>query len=93
VNCVGADEEVYERQSKGSVVTSIRDLTLAIWGFAYALGPWLIVRMQNSTGLYRVLLHVIAAFITMSTMVPFIASPPQPSETGHKAEPGKLRTA
>ena len=92
VNNVTADEALYKRQSEKSPVTSMRGLMLTTWGFAFALGPLLIARIQESTGFYRGVLHLIAAFITASTMVPFLAPSPQPFPVAPQTEHGKTRT-
>jgi hypothetical protein len=92
VNRITANEALYKRQPEESPVTRMRGLMLITWGFACALGPLLIARIQESTGLYRGVLHFIVAFITSSTMVPFLASSPQPSKAGPQAEPGEPRS-
>jgi OFA family oxalate/formate antiporter-like MFS transporter len=58
-------------------VGPIYGLMLTAWGFASAFGPLLIAYMRQATGLYGGALHVIAGVMAVSTLVPFIVSPPQ----------------
>jgi len=61
-------------------VGPIYGLMLTAWGFASAFGPLLIAYMRQASGLYGSALHVIAGVMAVSTLLPFIVSPP-------KAEP------
>ena len=58
-------------------VGPVYGLMLTAWGFASAFGPLLIAYMRQATGLYGGALHVIAGVMAVSTLVPFIVSPPQ----------------
>src|SRR6184192_4630211 len=57
-------------------VGPIYGLMLTAWGFATAFGPLLIAYMRQTTGLYGSALHVIAGVMAVSTLLPFIVSPP-----------------
>jgi OFA family oxalate/formate antiporter-like MFS transporter len=58
-------------------VGPIYGLMLTAWGFASAFGPLLIAYMRQSSGTYRGALHVIAAVMAVSVVVPMIVSPPR----------------
>jgi OFA family oxalate/formate antiporter-like MFS transporter len=58
-------------------VGPIYGLMLTAWGFASAFGPLLIAYMRQASGLYGSALHVIAGVMAVSTLLPFIVSPPQ----------------
>jgi OFA family oxalate/formate antiporter-like MFS transporter len=55
----------------------IYGLMLTAWGFASAFGPLLIAYMRQSSGTYRGALHVIAAVMAVSVVLPMIVSPPR----------------
>jgi MFS transporter, OFA family, oxalate/formate antiporter len=55
----------------------IYGLMLTAWGFASAFGPLLIAHMRQATGLYRGALHVIAAVMVGSTLLPLVIFPPR----------------
>ena len=57
-------------------VGSIYGLMLTAWGFGSALGPLLIARIRETTGQYNEALHVFAAIMLISTVIPFIVHPP-----------------
>ncbi len=58
-------------------VGPIYGLMLTAWGFASAFGPLLIAYMRQSSGSYRGALHVIAAVMALSILLPIIVSPPR----------------
>src|SRR6202048_1506064 len=58
-------------------VGPIYGLMLTAWGFASAFGPLLIAYMRQSSGTYRGALHVIAAVMAVSVVLPMIVSPPR----------------
>lgn len=58
-------------------VGSIYGLMLTAWGFASAFGPLLIAHMRESSGTYATGLHVIAAILVVSMVLPFIVRPPR----------------
>jgi OFA family oxalate/formate antiporter-like MFS transporter len=58
-------------------VGPIYGLMLTAWGFASAFGPLLIARMREITGSYRSGLHVIAAVMAVSTLLPVLLRPPR----------------
>jgi OFA family oxalate/formate antiporter-like MFS transporter len=58
-------------------VGPIYGLMLTAWGFASAFGPLLIAYMRQASGVYRGALHVIAAVMAVSTLLPFLVSPPR----------------
>jgi OFA family oxalate/formate antiporter-like MFS transporter len=53
---------------------------LTAWGCASAFGPLLIAHMREVDGSYRSALHVIAAVMAVSTLVPIMVSPPKAHE-------------
>ncbi len=57
-------------------VGPIYGLMLTAWGFASAFGPLLIASMRQASGVYRGGLHVVAAVMATSTLLPIIVSPP-----------------
>ena len=57
-------------------VGPIYGLMLTAWGFASAFGPLLIASMRQASGVYRGGLHVVAAIMAASTLLPLIVSPP-----------------
>jgi OFA family oxalate/formate antiporter-like MFS transporter len=62
-------------------VGPIYGLMLTAWGFASAFGPLLIANMRQATGTYRGALHVIAAVMLLSAILPIIVSPPKSTAT------------
>jgi OFA family oxalate/formate antiporter-like MFS transporter len=58
-------------------VGSIYGLMLTAWGFASAFGPLLIAHMRETTHQYGGALHVIAAVLAVSIVIPFLVRPPQ----------------
>jgi OFA family oxalate/formate antiporter-like MFS transporter len=58
-------------------VGPIYGLMLTAWGVASTFGPLLIAHMRQASGLYRAPLHVIAAVMVGSTILPLIIAPPQ----------------
>lgn len=58
-------------------VGSIYGLMLTAWGFASAFGPLLIAHMREATHQYGGALHVIAAVLAVSIVIPFLVRPPQ----------------
>jgi OFA family oxalate/formate antiporter-like MFS transporter len=61
-------------------VGPIYGLMLTAWGFASAFGPLLIAYMRQVSGTYRGALHVIAAVMLLSAILPILVSPPQGAE-------------
>jgi OFA family oxalate/formate antiporter-like MFS transporter len=61
-------------------VGPIYGLMLTAWGFASAFGPLLIAHMRETGGSYRGALHVIAAVMAVSTLLPILVRPPRPAE-------------
>lgn len=60
-------------------VGPIYGLMLTAWSFASVFGPLLIAYMRQSSGAYRGALHIIAAVMLISTLLPMIVSPPRAS--------------
>ena len=58
-------------------VGPIYGLMLTAWGFASAFGPLLIAYMRQASGTYRGALHVIAAVMLVSAVLPLLVSPPR----------------
>jgi OFA family oxalate/formate antiporter-like MFS transporter len=58
-------------------VGPIYGLMLTAWGFASAFGPLLIAHMRQSSGTYRGGLHVIAAIMLVSIVMPLLVKPPK----------------
>jgi OFA family oxalate/formate antiporter-like MFS transporter len=61
-------------------VGPIYGLMLTAWGFASAFGPLLIAYMRQASGVYQGALHVIAAVMAVSMLLPFLVVPPRPTE-------------
>jgi OFA family oxalate/formate antiporter-like MFS transporter len=61
-------------------VGPIYGLMLTAWGFASAFGPLLIAYMRQANGAYAEGLHVIAAIMAVSVVLPLIVSPPRDIE-------------
>src|SRR6266446_2715230 len=57
-------------------VAPLYGLMLPARGFASAFGPLLIASMRQASGVYRGGLHVVAAVMATSTLLPIIVSPP-----------------
>jgi MFS transporter, OFA family, oxalate/formate antiporter len=57
-------------------VGPIYGLMLTAWGCASAVGPLLIAYMRQTTGSYQGALHVIAAVMAISALVPILVSRP-----------------
>src|SRR5882672_4418869 len=58
-------------------VGPIYGLMLTAWGFASAFGPLLIAYMRQASGTYRGALHIIAAVMAVSIVLPIVISPPK----------------
>jgi OFA family oxalate/formate antiporter-like MFS transporter len=58
-------------------VGPIYGLMLTAWGFASAFGPLLIAHMRQVSGTYHGGLHVIAAIMTVSLVMPLLVRPPK----------------
>src|SRR3984893_12353137 len=58
-------------------VGPILGLMLTAWGFASAFGPLLIAFMRETAGSYRGALHVIAAVMAVSILLPILVRPPR----------------
>jgi MFS transporter, OFA family, oxalate/formate antiporter len=75
-------------------VGPIYGLMLTAWGVASAVGPLLIAYMRQTTGSYHGALHVIAAVMVVSALVPILVSRPQTgSRTGEVKMGEPIRTA
>src|SRR6266853_623317 len=76
-------------------VGPIYGLMLTAWGFASAFGPLLIAYMRQTTGSYRGALHVIAAIMAVSMLLPFVVHPPKRIEGDRagSAEPSRVPAA
>src|SRR6202012_5170618 len=57
-------------------VGPIYGLMLTAWGCASAFGPLLIAHMRQTSASYASGLHVIAAIVLVSTLLPLIIRPP-----------------
>src|SRR6201981_3115395 len=58
-------------------VGPIYGLMLTAWGFASVFGPLFIAHMRQTSGSYASGLHVIAAVMAISTILPILVSPPK----------------
>lgn len=58
-------------------VGPIYGLMLTAWGSASAFGPLLIAQMRQSSGSYTTGLHVIAAIMLISALIPLFVRPPK----------------
>jgi OFA family oxalate/formate antiporter-like MFS transporter len=58
-------------------VGPIYGLMLTAWGFASAFGPLLIAHMRQASGNYAGGLHVIAAIMAISIVMPLLVRPPR----------------
>jgi OFA family oxalate/formate antiporter-like MFS transporter len=68
-------------------VGPIYGLMLTAWGFASAFGPLLIAHMRQVNGSYHAGLHIIAAVMAASILVPIFISPPKPGALGSNSLP------
>ncbi|HEV7730692.1 MAG TPA: OFA family MFS transporter [Candidatus Binatia bacterium] len=59
-----------------SHIGPIYGLMLTAWGFASAFGPLLIATMRERSGVYGGALHIIAAIMAVSTLLPIVLTPP-----------------
>jgi OFA family oxalate/formate antiporter-like MFS transporter len=66
---------------------------LTAWGFASAFGPLLIAYMRQASGTYRGALHVIAAVMAVSVVLPMIVSPPRRRDEALADQPRQLTAA
>jgi MFS transporter, OFA family, oxalate/formate antiporter len=60
-------------------VGPIYGLMLTAWGCASAFGPLLIAHLHQSSGSYTTGLHIIAAIMALSTLLPLLVRPPKPA--------------
>ncbi|MEY2560972.1 MAG: transporter, family, oxalate/formate antiporter [Verrucomicrobiota bacterium] len=74
-------------------VGPIYGLMLTAWGSASAVGPLLIAHMREIDGSYRAGLHVIAAVMAVSVLVPIFISPPKSDALRSKNLPGRASPA
>jgi OFA family oxalate/formate antiporter-like MFS transporter len=70
-------------------VGPIYGLMLTAWGCASAFGPLLIAHMREVDGSYRGALHIIAAVMAVSVILPVVISPPKV----HDIEPNSRQGA
>jgi OFA family oxalate/formate antiporter-like MFS transporter len=70
-------------------VGPIYGLMLTAWGVASAVGPLLIAYMRQTTGSYRGALHVIAAVMAISAILPVLVSPPKIGSQTREVELGR----
>jgi OFA family oxalate/formate antiporter-like MFS transporter len=68
-------------------VGPIYGLMLTAWGSASAFGPLLIAHMRQASGSYATGLHVIAAIMALSVLLPILVSPPKGTVTTTKELP------
>jgi OFA family oxalate/formate antiporter-like MFS transporter len=66
-------------------VGPIYGLMLTAWGFASAFGPLLIAYMRQASGVYGGALHVIAAVMAVSMLLPFLVVPPRRADVLDRA--------
>jgi OFA family oxalate/formate antiporter-like MFS transporter len=72
-------------------VGPIYGLMLTAWGLASVFGPMLLAGMREATGSYQDALHIIAALMALSMMLPcFLRSPQMPPQTLRLQEEMKL---
>lgn len=75
-------------------VGPIYGLMLTAWGLASAFGPLLIAYMRQASGVYRGALHVIAAVMAVSVVLPLLVSPPRRVQEAVKStQPRRLPAA
>lgn len=76
-------------------VGPIYGLMLTAWGFASAFGPLLIAHMRQASGVYRGGLHIVAAIMAISALLPLLISTPNkaasPSGGSRKDDQTRLR--
>jgi OFA family oxalate/formate antiporter-like MFS transporter len=60
-------------------VGPIYGLMLTAWSFASAVGPLFIAHMRESAGAYGRALHIIAALMAVSILLPILVRPPRVS--------------
>jgi OFA family oxalate/formate antiporter-like MFS transporter len=70
----------------------IYGLMLTAWGFASAFGPLLIANMRQSSGSYMGSLHIIAAIMAVSVLLPILVRPPRSDEAAN-LDPAKRQRA
>jgi OFA family oxalate/formate antiporter-like MFS transporter len=58
-------------------VGPIYGLMLSAWGLASLFGPMLLAEMREATGSYQDALHIIAALMSLSVVLPCILRSPQ----------------
>jgi OFA family oxalate/formate antiporter-like MFS transporter len=71
-------------------VGPIYGLMLTAWGCASAVGPLLIAYMRQTTGSYHGALHVIAAVMAISALVPILVSRPRSGIAGSRGRTGRV---
>src|SRR5882724_7157407 len=71
-------------------VGPIYGLMLTAWGCASAVGPLLIAYMRQTTGSYRGPLHIIAAVMAISALVPILVSRPSDSVVDSRGRADRL---
>jgi OFA family oxalate/formate antiporter-like MFS transporter len=62
-------------------VGPIYGLMLTAWGCASAFGPLLIAHLHQGSGSYTAGLHIIAAIMAVSTLLPLLVRPPKASQS------------
>lgn len=67
-------------------VGPIYGLMLTAWGCASLIGPLLIAYMREMTGSYHGALHIIAALMAISALLPMLVSQPQSGSPSRKVE-------
>jgi OFA family oxalate/formate antiporter-like MFS transporter len=72
-------------------VGPIYGLMLTAWGVASAVGPLLIAYMRETRGSYSSALHVIAAVMAVSTLLPILVSRPKPGASDRTPQLGDQR--
>jgi MFS transporter, OFA family, oxalate/formate antiporter len=68
-------------------VGSIYGLMLTAWGFASAFGPLLIAHMRQTSGSYVGGLHIIAAVMAISVVLPLLVRPPAAQVVEESVQP------
>jgi MFS transporter, OFA family, oxalate/formate antiporter len=73
-------------------VGPIYGLMLTAWGSASAFGPLLIAHLRQVSGSYASGLHIIAAIMAISVLLPIVVSPPKSGVGGRMQEalPGRI---
>jgi OFA family oxalate/formate antiporter-like MFS transporter len=69
-------------------VGPIYGLMLTAWGVASAFGPLLIAHLREVDGSYRQALHIIAAVMAVSIVLPIVISPPKVHDVESHDLPG-----